>query len=506
MEPLSPTVLSPRVPAPSLPPLRRKLLVTVNAVLGALLFLLLFVNFRRELAHALTDVRAELREEAISVFEAVQALRDMQGAGAIQRYIDRVADRMDGEGLPRHEITVRWKQQTFRARSPATDVDAAESHADVAVEQTRPSIKDPVVGSFGDGQLSVEISESGKRVWTALGRDLVWELFGSISIALLAAVIVNVVLAKSVMQPLDRLVELAGRVASGDLRVRAGPADSRELMILSDAVNSMIADLEQNAVDRRAQMARAKEIQEHLLPHERSVPGLAVSYLFRPADDVAGDYFDLLALPDGTWLLCLADVAGHGVPAALGAAIQKVLLRAAAERHSAPGEILAWINTEFMATWLPDHCVTMFLARWHPNSCKLEYASAGHETGLQRTTVQELIELPSTGMPIGTIADAIWETCEVDFDPGDALLLVSDGITEARNPTDELFGRERLRQLFQECRDLSAPQAVEQIQRQLSEFRGQALIEDDMTLAIMQCIGELHGTTTRFADQADEHS
>ena len=111
-------------------------------------------------------------------------------------------------------------------------------------------------------------------------------------------------------------------------------------------------------------MDKAREIQQSLLPKDVDVAGLNVSSLFLPAEEVAGDYFDVITLHDGTHVVCIADVTGHGVPAALSAMMLKVLLAEACEHHSDPADILEFINRRLTGVCRTDGFVTMFVARF----------------------------------------------------------------------------------------------------------------------------------------------
>ena len=129
---------------------------------------------------------------------------------------------------------------------------------------------------------------------------------------------------------------------------------------------------------RRRSRRCSTAIQEHLLPDGTTIPGLTLARLYRPATEVAGDYYDLLSLSDGNWLICLVDVSGHGVPAAMGAAMLDMFL-GAVETRTAPESHSACRQSPFRHH-LPDGIFggPVFLGALVPETGRLDYVNAGH--------------------------------------------------------------------------------------------------------------------------------
>ena len=146
----------------------------------------------------------------------------------------------------------------------------------------------------------------------------------------------------------DCYAPCGSQIAQGNYELRSDGFRSREMNSLSMEIQKMSDTLAANEIGRRAQLNRARGIQEILLPKAVTIRGLAVVCLFQPADEVAGDYYDMIQLPDNNWLLCLADVAGHGVGAAIGSAILESLVLQATEQYSAPRQILQFVNKRLL--------------------------------------------------------------------------------------------------------------------------------------------------------------
>jgi serine phosphatase RsbU (regulator of sigma subunit) len=211
--------------------------------------------------------------------------------------------------------------------------------------------------------------------------------------------------------------------------------------------------------------------------------------LYRPASDVAGDYYDVLKLSDESWLLCVADVSGHGVPAAMSAAMLKAFLLHAAEHHVSPDKILAFVNRRFTTFSPPDVFASMLLVRWRPSDGFLEYANAGHEPGWMLPIEGKLRPLEATGHWLGIEEDATWSMESLEPLRGDKLVLTSDGAAESLNPRQELFGRERLIALLRPWQHVPPGELIRRIDQALARHRGGESLADDMTILAVEFVG-----------------
>ncbi len=222
--------------------------------------------------------------------------------------------------------------------------------------------------------------------------------------------------------------------------------------------------------------------------HGVQIPGLETAHIFEPADSVAGRLLRFLPLSDGSWLICIADVSGHGVPAAMGAAMLKSLLLAASEKS--PFDlirIMKEVNRQFAATILPGNFASMFLARWNPESRAFSWVSAGHLPGILIRASGLLDSLKSTGLLIGLDANADWEQVDTVLSPGDRILLFSDGVTEAANSQGGLFGLARLTSSFSLVNERPLILAIMKINEVLAEWRCNSSPNDDLTLLALKC-------------------
>lgn len=464
------------------------LIGAVNLPLAVLLTVLLPLDYQREMENAIAQKHVSLTEEAMTIHQGLSSVSPNAPRESVQQYLNADCAHMQESKSPGHHIAIRWNdsllQTEGRHRASPEILSAIHHAANSSDHRTSVAGETLVVGSFKGNDMDVYVSEFTINIRRSIQREILLHLGSLAALAVAAAAIVNLVLWRIVTSPVRQLSSSVARIAHGDYEIKTNRFRSREMNELSDAINQMSKTLTANERDHRAQMDRARRIQEHLLPNGEMVPGLAIAHLFQPAEEVAGDYYDLIGLDDGTWLFCLADVAGHGVAAAMGSAMLKSLVLHAAEWHREPVRILQFVN-ERLPALLPDEYVSMFLARWNPENQQLEYASAGHEPGLLISASGKIQELLATGLMLGIDPTARWETKSLDFSPPQRLILMTDGIAEASDPEGKLFGRQRLAEIISNCVDLSPTQAIELIQIAVMRHQVTATQTDDMTILLI---------------------
>ena len=197
--------------------------------------------------------------------------------------------------------------------------------------------------------------------------------------------------------------------------------------------------LRQEAVKARMmdhELALAMDVQQHLLPQEQEcVQGLECVGFCRPARSVGGDYYDMLPLPGGGFAFTLDDVSGKGVPAAVMMASIQTLLHNLLQRE--PVEVAAVVsdlNRTLFGCSVPDRYSTLFCGLIAPDRRSITYVNAGHVPPLLLHADGGLTTLEGGGMPVAMIPDWEYQQFTVGLRPGDLLVVVSDGIMEARNP------------------------------------------------------------------------
>ncbi len=229
----------------------------------------------------------------------------------------------------------------------------------------------------------------------------------------------------------------------------------------------------------------AKLIQQNFLPKQLpELSGWQVAAYYRPAREVGGDFYDVIPLPGGKVGFVVGDVTDKGVPAALVMAATRSVLRASAQRLVEPGETLERVN-EHLCPDMPEKMfVTCLYGVLDPETGHFRFANAGHDLPYVKTA-EGSEELRARGMPLGLMPGMPYEEKETVLQPGDSLLLHSDGVVEAHDPDGEMFGFPRLKQCVADY-----PGGGELIDRVLSDLHGHtgpdAEQEDDITMVVLQ--------------------
>ena len=467
-----------------------QLLIAVNVPLAVVLAILLVLDYRREMADAVAQKHRSLNDEAMMIYHSLYFLGRQEGSQAIQRYLDAIRGHVEESGSPDHHIAIHRHGEVLQARhlggrssDNMKEPRRADGGSDNSVSLENQT---SVVGSFSGRDAVVYVSEDTTSIRRSIQQNILFHLLSLVLLALAAASIVNPLLWRTVTRPMRRLSRAVAGIAAGNYGTQPDGFYSRELNELSKAIKTMGESLAANERSRRSQMAQAHRIQEHLLPQQDvKIPFLAVARVFAPADAVAGDYYDLIPLPDDTWLICVADVTGHGIPAALGSVILKTLVLGAAEQLCDPGQILRYVNRR-LAVLLPDQFASMFLGRWHPESHRLSYSSAGHEPGLLVLRDGGSRSLMATGPLLGIDDTTDWETESIGLHPGERILLTTDGVAEARSPDSRLFGRERLAQLVADSVGLPLEDVVRAICEAVFEHQAGESPTDDLTILLIE--------------------
>ena len=317
------------------------------------------------------------------------------------------------------------------------------------------------------------------------------------------ALVMGLALARSITGAIHELFAGTERVRQGDFGHRIPVLANDQLGELANSFNQMtgsIEDLLRQAAEKKRleeEMRLAREIQMSLLPRgPLLVPGVTISALCVPAREVGGDYYDVLALPDGRYGLLIADVSGKGMSAALYMAELKGLILSLSQIHLSPRDLLISANRLISMHLDSRSFITMTYAVIDPAAGVMTYARAGHTP---------LLYLPAGNGPGGRASifapDGLVLGLRIDdgerFNsllaevtlrilPGDLLVLFTDGISEAMNDRADCFGEAQLAELVEEHGHLPIGELRERILREIAAFVGNAPQHDDMTMILLK--------------------
>lgn len=245
-------------------------------------------------------------------------------------------------------------------------------------------------------------------------------------------------------------------------------------------------------VDRvrvRDELEVARDLQRQLLPAAGpDLPGWRFAASYRTANEIGGDYYDFLHLPDGRMVIAAADASGHGMAAGLLMVIAHTTLRLAAEQDPRPEAAVALLNKALCGTGGRRAFLTLFYGVLDPATGRLDYVCAGHPFPLLRRQDGALEELGEGSLPLGLRRDLALRPQSSTLAPGDLLLLYSDGLPEGVRPaTGEAFGFERLREHLAPG---GGPQEVhDRLVRAFDAFLGGEAQQDDISLVVVERVG-----------------
>jgi sigma-B regulation protein RsbU (phosphoserine phosphatase) len=237
--------------------------------------------------------------------------------------------------------------------------------------------------------------------------------------------------------------------------------------------------------EQEREIAEAKAIQEKLLPREiPQMPGYEIASAWQSARLVGGDYFDILPLDENTLGICIADVAGKGMPAALLMSNLQAAVRGLSSPSLPPNLLCNRLNSIVYRNTESDRFITFFYAHLDGPARRLVYANAGHNAPLVVRADGSHERLHEGGAVLGVFDSRNYELGSAQLAPGDRVILFTDGVTEACSPAGEEFGEARLLRLLQDHRNLSADELQAKILSAAAEFSG-GRWQDDATLVVL---------------------
>lgn len=314
--------------------------------------------------------------------------------------------------------------------------------------------------------------------------------------------------AQRLTRPVRELATGMSRVAHGDLRVRLKRRSRDEIGALTQDFNRMVADLQENVLERQRmsqELDIARRIQQSLLPQsEPEVAGLDVAGICLTYAEVGGDYYDYLILDDGRLAIAIGDVFGHGVSSGLLAAAVQGCLQNQVNIDPDGGKVLAAVDRIVRSSGeqLMTLCYAVFEIPSHlkgegqgegvPKNGLVTIASAGHwppyHYVAQTGAVEDVYPSDAIAPALGTFPTDVYPAYQISLERGDILAFYSDGVPEAANPDEEMYGEERFRDAL--CRHAggTARQIRDAILDEVSRFRGETSQDDDIALVIVKRI------------------
>ena len=284
-----------------------------------------------------------------------------------------------------------------------------------------------------------------------------------------------------------------------DNRMQAGIFQLADLELLQSVANTAAVAIENARLHEqalaRARLERelevAKQVQASLIPHSApAVEGFELGALWRSAYEVAGDFYDFVARPNGEIGVVIGDVTDKGVPAAVFMALARTTLRASLASLAESGACLGQANRLLCADAASGMFVTLFYLGLLPGSCRLAAVNAGHNPPLLlRRAEATVIRSPRPSLPLGIAKEADYVSVAVEVERGDVLLLYTDGVVDAENRQGEPFGIKRLQAALRQQGGLPAQAMCSALEQCVLDHAGGQPAFDDLTLVALRCVG-----------------
>lgn len=334
-----------------------------------------------------------------------------------------------------------------------------------------------------------------------LNRQLLMIAAGGLLLLALAVRLVS----RTITRPLTALTEVAGLMASGNLRIAipslrsAGEVGvlAKSFEHLKNSLNIHIKELlEATAAQERmdSELGIAGDIQMSLIPKTfppfPDITEVELHAILQPAREVGGDLYDFYRIDKERICFVLGDVSGKGMPASLFMAVTMTLIKMTAARGLSPDEILREVNEHLSKE--NDSCmfVTLFCGIIHTGTGEIWYANGGHNPPVLLRNTGKPSFLPGTdGILLGAMEDITFTMKRIVLAPGESLLLYSDGVPEAMNEREELYSEERFLEFLEGQGDRNPRETIGAVMESVTNFTGQAPQTDDITLMMIRFSG-----------------
>jgi len=432
-----------------------------------------------------------------------------------------LADHLASVDVPGGGLTIMSPAGNLLALSERSDLRSTPNLFDLARELDRPEFAEigrrAIAGESGVAQTDGLLLQGRRWIAYAPIPSTPWSLVAAVpeeillefsrsqlqlGLAFLLAGLAIILLliwlmATRITRPLARLASAVEDLGAGDLEARVSGIETRdEIGELASAFNRMVTDLKTH-VDALAQETAAREAVESELRVARGIQTSLLPTKF-PEDDafelhainlsakqVAGDFFDFFLRDDGTLVVIMADVSGKGVPAALYMAVARTVLRHVCGTHDSLGTAMTVANETLEENQLGSMYVTLFIGWYDTSSGEMRYVNAGHPPPYRIDPSGKVSPFGEvSGTVLGLLPGRKYGEGVERLEPGDRLILFTDGVPEAETKDEEFYGEERFVGLLEACAGDGVQEICERVADAVQEFQAGRLHDDVTVMAL----------------------
>ena len=461
----------------------------LNVVVIIVLSVSAWLDHRRDADTLIGHTYDDLREQAHVLRAAWNQFSDPQ---SFQRFLDGFCQQMSTSASPGHHIALFDVAGAVLARAherASSELESQMRPISISSERTF------VHRGEEYGVYSVQLDD-GSRIVVTVSLKPVLELLRTQGVrrAVATGVLMLFLFGMTaaclfvwVRNPMRRFVSAVSAVSKRRFDHRVAERGAAEFCFLAEGVNDMIQTLGRTERQRTSEMQRVRDIQRALIGEtSSSINGCQIEAVFLPTATVGGDYFDTVPLQDGSVVVAVIDVTGHGVPGALCTALLRSSLRNSARTSNDVGEILSRLNRDLCDISAAGVFATAALLKIHNETGLVEYANAGHDAPLLIAPDCSVMLLDQSSLLLGVDPDVEYGVAQANTMPGGKLFVFTDGLHEAMSAQGEQFGRDRVADSLIKSNDQQLRGQLQAALDEVTTFQGESSFEDDLTLLGIQ--------------------
>ena len=402
----------------------------------------------------------------------------------------------DYNGLPISTIGINPPSEMKNGKTAT-----ALYYADIVDGKTDDSLEYMYVFKFVEGYCIVAAMPTSEAMFMR-DASLYTSIFMQVLIFAALFVFIYILIKFVIINNLKKINDTLGRITEGDLNVTVDVRSNEEFSSLSDDINSTVTTLKRYIAEAAARIDKeleyAKQIQLSALPTNfHNGEDYCVFAQMIAAKEVGGDFYDFYKLNDTTVAFLVADVSGKGIPAAMFMMSAKTIIKDLAERGLPVNEIFTMANEKLCENNESGMFVTGWMGILDLPTGNMQFANAGHNPPLLKHADGSIEYLKTKpGFVLAGMEGVCYRVGETTLSPNDRIFLYTDGVTEATNVNNELYGEERLMNFMSQNKDKKAEDLLLALKTNIDEFVGEAPQFDDITMLMLDYKPEEKGEQT----------